>query len=349
MGNSLLTNRGTRFEDATAQSGLGMGRWAWSADAIDFDHDGFPDLYVVNGMVSGDSRSDLNSFFWRQVVANSPAENTPSANYEQGWNAINELIRADGTWSGYERNVFFANNRDGTFSDVSAVAGLDFLEDGRSLSFCDIDQDGRLEIILKSRSAPQLRVLKNVIVDLPPSISFRLKGTRSNRDAIGASITIEAGKLSQTRMLKAGSAFLSQHTKDLLFGLGADNGPVQATIHWPGGLVQELRNLPANHRIWVEEGAEPSRVEPFRTVGALKPSAPVSAGERLPTNVETWLLAPVPAPDFSLPDLGGQTQTLSAARGKTVLLNFWTTVSPDCAEVLATLEKNRSRWSTQGH
>ena len=348
MGNSLLTNRGTRFEDATAQSGLGMGRWAWSADAIDFDHDGFADLYVLNGMVSGGSRSDLNSFFWRQVVANSPDETASNKDYEQGWNAINELIRADGTWSGYERNVFFANNRDGTFSDVSAVAGLDFLEDGRSLSFCDIDQDGRLEIILKSRSAPQLRVLKNVIVDLPPSISFRLKGTRSNRDAIGASITIEAGKLSQTRMLQAGSAFLSQHSKDLLFGLGADNGPVHATIHWPGGLVQELRNLPANHRIWVEEGAEPSRVEPFRPVGALKPSTPVSAGERLPTNVETWLLAPVRAPDFALPDLGGQTQTLSAARGKTVLLNFGTTVSPDCAEVLATLEKNRSRWSTQG-
>jgi len=348
MGNSLLTNRGTRFEDTTAQSDLGMGRWAWSADAIDFDHDGFPDLYVVNGMVSGESRSDLNSFFWRQVVANSPDEATSHKDYEQGWNAINELIRADGTWSGYERNVFYANNRDGTFSDISAVAGLDFQEDGRSLSFCDIDQDGRLEIILKSRSAPQLRVLKNVMVDLPPSISFRLRGTKSNPDAIGASITVEAGKLKQTRMLQGGSAFLSQHTKDLLFGLGAEKGTVHATIHWPSGLVQDLRNLPANHRIWVEEGAEPSRVEPFRTVAALKPSTPVSAGELLPTNVETWLLAAVPAPDFSLSDLGGQKRSLSAARGKPVLLSFWTTMSLDCADVLATLEKNHSRWSSQG-
>ena len=51
-----------------------MGRWAWSSDAWDFDHDGFADLYVVNGMVSsGPARADdLNSFFWRQVVANSP-------------------------------------------------------------------------------------------------------------------------------------------------------------------------------------------------------------------------------------------------------------------------------------
>ena len=67
--------------------------------------------------------TDLNSFFWRQVVANSPDEAAPSHDYEQGWNAINELIRADGTWSGYERNVFYANNRDGTFSDVSARRG----------------------------------------------------------------------------------------------------------------------------------------------------------------------------------------------------------------------------------
>jgi len=54
--------------------------------------------------------------------------------YEQGWNAINELIRSDGTWSGYERNVFYANNRDGIFTDVSAVVGMDFVEDGRA--FC---------------------------------------------------------------------------------------------------------------------------------------------------------------------------------------------------------------------
>ena len=109
------------FEDTTTSAGVGMGRWAWSSDAFDFDHDGFPDLYIANGMVSGPSRQDLNSFFWRQVVAHSPDQAGASHEYEQGWNAINELIRSDGTWSGYERNVFYANNRDGTFSDVSAV------------------------------------------------------------------------------------------------------------------------------------------------------------------------------------------------------------------------------------
>ena len=126
MGNSLFQNGGEEFQDVTVAAGVGMGRWAWSSDAWDFDHDGFPDLYVTNGMVSGPSREDLNSFFWRQVVANSPDEAKPSPDYEQGWNAINELIRADRTWSGFERNVFYANNRDGTFSDVSARGGTRF-------------------------------------------------------------------------------------------------------------------------------------------------------------------------------------------------------------------------------
>src|SRR5207247_1829445 len=176
-----------------------------SCDACDFDHDGFSDLYIHDGMVSGAAREELKRFFWRQVVANSPNEAKPSHDYEQGWNAINELIRADGTCSGFERNVFYANNRDGTFSDVSGAVGLDFLEDGRAFALADFDHDGRQEVFLKNRNAPQLRILKNVMDDLPPSIAFRLRGTKSNRDAIGASITIETEADRQTRFLQAGS------------------------------------------------------------------------------------------------------------------------------------------------
>ena len=349
MGNSLLANRRQKFEDITDSSGVGVGRWAWSSDAFDFDHDGFQDLYVTNGFVSGPSHYDLNSFFWRQVVANSPDEPVPTKDYEYGWNAINELIRSDGTWSGYERNVFYANNRDGTFSDVSGVAGLDFVEDGRSFALADFDHDGRLEIALKNRNAPQLRLLKNVVQDLPPSISFHLQGTKSNRDAIGASIAIEAGNLKQTRTLQAASAFLSQHSKDVLFGLGQEKGPVHARIQWPSGLVQELHDLPINHRIWVVEGIQHSRFEPFKRSQAQTASQRTSsASESLPDKVETWLLAPVPAPDFSLPDVSGQLRSMSAYRGKPLLLNFWTTRSLQCQAEVHALEDHYSRWSSQG-
>jgi Flp pilus assembly protein TadD/peroxiredoxin len=343
MGNSLFRSTGGTFHDATRYAGVGMGRWSWSSDAWDFDHDGFFDLYIANGMVSGPSREDLNSFFWRQVVANSPNEAKPSHDYEQGWNAINELIRADGTWSGYERNVFYANNRDGTFSDVSGAVGLDFLEDGRSFALADFDHDGRLEVFLKNRNAPQLRILKNVIEHLLPSIAFRLRGTKSNHDAIGAVITVETESGRQTRSLQAGSGFLSQHSKEILFGLGNAKNPVRATIRWPTGLVQELHDLPLNHRIWIEEGSAAARMEPFKTI----PHEPFSSAralapelknhrepEPLPTTVETWLLAPIPAPDFSLPDLQGQTRALTAFRGKPLLLNFWVAVSEDGVENL---------------
>ena len=194
-----------------------------------------------------------------------PRQAKPEQDYEQGWNAINELIRSDATWSGFERNVFYANNRDGTFSDVSGVVGLDFIEDGRAFALADFDHDGRLEVFLKNRNAPQLRLLKNVMKDLAPSIAFRLRGSKSNRDAIGAVVTLETESGRQTRMLQAGSGFLSQHTKEIFFGLGKAKGPVRASIRWPSGLVQELRDLPVNHRVWVEEGAAVSRMEAFKT------------------------------------------------------------------------------------
>jgi len=328
-GNSLFRNRGDgTFEDTSSRAGVEMGRWSWSADAWDFDHDGFPDLYVVNGMVSGPKREDLNSFFWRRVVARSPHEAKPSHEYEQGWTALNELLRSDYSWSGFERNVFFANNRDGTFSDVSGCVGLDFLEDGRSFALADLDHDGRLEVVLKNRNRPQLRVLKNVIPDLGPSITFRLTGSKSNRDAIGAAVTVVTGTVKQTKMVQAGSGFLSQHSKELHFGLGETKGPVRASIRWPNGLVQDLDALPANHQIRVQEGIEGFHSEPFRKRNA--PSIPPEklGTEALPTIAETWLLTPVAAPEISLPDSVGKTYTLSAVRGRIVLLSFVSTQAP---------------------
>jgi tetratricopeptide (TPR) repeat protein/peroxiredoxin len=356
LGNSLFRNvsrnSGGAFEDTTRAAGVGIGRWAWSSDAWDFDHDGFLDLYIANGMVSGPSRKDddLNSLFWRQVVANSPDEAKPSHDYEQGWSAINELIRADGTWSGYERNIFYANNGDGTFSDISGVVGLDFLEDGRAFALADFDHDGRQEVFLKNRNGPQLRLLKNVLENLPPSIAFRLRGTKSNRDAIGAVITVETKLGRQTRSLQAGSGFLSQHSKDVFFGLGAAKSPVHASIRWPSGLVQQLHDLPINHRVWIEEGSEPSRMEAFRTSTPRAPLADATAQEleTLPTTAETWLLAPVEAPDFSLPTFAGQVQNLSALRGKPLLLNFWAAGAERCNDDWTAFNQRHAAWAAQG-
>jgi tetratricopeptide (TPR) repeat protein/peroxiredoxin len=361
MGNSLFRNAsGSAFTDTTDSSATRVGRWSWSSDSFDFDHDGFPDLYVTNGMVSSPNKGDLNSFFWRQVVAKSPDQPRSSHDYEQGWSAINELIRADHTWSGYERNIFYANNGDGTFSDISGSIGLDFIEDARSFALADFDRDGRQEIFLKNRNAPQLRLLKNVLPDLPRSIVFCLRGTKSNRDAIGSVVTIKTEDGKQTRSIQAGSGFLAQHSKEVFFGLGRASGLVTATIRWPSGLVQEFPNLPASHRFWIEEGAPaPTRLEPFRAANiAQNGSVPQQPTESLPASAETWLLAPIAAPDFSLPDLTGSSQALSAHKGKLILLHFGAastnrTENDHPENALAekdwtTLAQHHTSWAAQG-
>jgi tetratricopeptide (TPR) repeat protein/peroxiredoxin len=399
MGNSLFRNPSSRnrttiseakrkqdsFADLTSAAGVRNGRWSWSCDAFDFDHDGFPDLYIANGMVSGPKVQDagglypsapremptspvddLNSFFWRQVVAKSPSDGTPAAAYEQGWSAINELIRADRTWSGYERNVFYASNRDGTFCDISGATGLDFREDGRAFAITDFDHDGRQEILLKNRNAPQVRVLKNVLPGLPPSISFRLRGTKSNRDAIGAIVTLQAESGSQTKSVQAGSGFLSQHSKDLFFGLGLEKrhdehsekavtGGVNISILWPSGLEQKFQNLPINCRITIEEGMDKPDIEEFLQSRSSIPAEPPQPSDLLPTRSESWLLSPILAPDFSAPAMGSlppssssTTFTLSSLRNKTVLLNFGSSESDPWRQDLQTFHRHSTEWNSQG-
>jgi len=347
-GNALYRNQGDgKFKNIAQQAGVAMGRWSWSADLWDFDHDGYSDLYVTNGYISALDRNDLASFFWRQIVAKSPEDATPSLAYEHGWNAINELIRSDSSWNAYERNVMFANNRDGTFSEVSGMLGLDFLEDSRSFALADLDHDGRLEVILKNRNAPQLRILHNVMKDLGGSISFRLRGHKSNRDAIGAAIKVEIGAFRQTKYLQAGSGFLAQHSKELFFGVGKPEGTIRATVRWPSGLSQQFEHLPINHRIEIEEGVSSFQAKPFAEspLAYAKPGPPPTL-EPLPSQINTWLLDPLKAPEFSLPDLAGNTRELKQSQGSFVLLNFWATTAPICHDQLRLLHQHRSTFAT---
>jgi len=341
-GNSFYKNSGnSHFKNVGDEAGVQMGRWAWSSDAWDFDHDGYSDLYVANGYISGPDTRDLGSFFWRQVVGNSPSTSTPSLPYERGWNAINELIRSDSTWNGYERNTLYLNNRDGTFSEISGVSGLDFLDDSRSFALADLDHDGRLEVILKNRNSPQLRILHNVMREVGDAVSFRLRGTKSNRDAIGAAVTVQCGGLRQTKYLQAGSGFLSQHSKELFFGLGKTGAPVSATVRWPSGLTQSLENLPINHRISIEEGRQdfsPTKFgtrSPAYSTGSVQAASVSDAGSS-----ETWLLDPLPAPDFSLPDLSAQSQSLRSFRGEPSLLAFWAQAAESSTKQLISIQKD---------
>jgi tetratricopeptide (TPR) repeat protein/peroxiredoxin len=237
----------------------------------------------------------------------------------------------------------FANNHDGTFSEVSGVVELDFLEDSRSFALADIDHDGRLEVILKNRNAPQLRILHNAMKEIGDSIVFRLRGHQSNRDAIGTAITLDTGALRQTKYLQAGQGFLAQHSKEVAFGVGRPEGPLKATVRWPSGLTQEFDSLPVNHRIELEEGQKTFSARAFSaTPKAYERAEAPPIIEPLPSRVETWLIAPLKAPVFSLPDLAGDMHGLEQLRGSFVLLNFWaTSTAPLCREQLRSLQQHR--------
>jgi tetratricopeptide (TPR) repeat protein len=342
-GNALYRNLGnSTFQNIGQQAGAAMGRWSWCSDFWDFDHDGFADLYVANGYISAPERNDLASFFWRQVVGKSPEDSTPSVAYERGWNAINELIRSDHSWNGYERNVMFANNHDGTFSEVSGAVGLDCLEDSRSFVLADLDHDGRLEVVVKNRNAPQLRILHNAMKEAGGSVAFRLTGTKSNRDCIGASVTVEVGTLRQTKFLQAGAGFAAQHTKEIFFGVGKPDAAIRATVRWPGGASQEFQNIPVNHRIAIEEGSAAFAAEPFAgTAHAYTQTGPPAKLDPLPSQIDTWLIEPLKAPVLSLPDLEGNAREVRSLTGGYLLLTFWATSAPVSCEQLKSLQQQQ--------
>src|SRR5262245_58194634 len=218
-GNSLLRNLGNgRFEDKTIDARAAMGRWAWSSDALDFDSDGWDDLYIVNGMLTRNAAaapaSDLEGFFWRQVGARSPLTRVPGTPYDDAWRAINQLL-VHGSIASRQRNVLLRNDGQGGYDEISGALGLDLDQDGRSFAVLDIDGDGDPDlVVMADRQAPHLRIFRNDFETTSASLAVRLRGTKSNRDAIGARVTVETDRLRKTRIVQAGSGFLSQHSKE---------------------------------------------------------------------------------------------------------------------------------------
>ena len=321
-GNSLFRNRGDgTFDDVSLTARANRGRWSWSTGALDFDSDGWEDLYVVNGMVTRESsREDLDWMFWGGVVARSPLTQATGTPYDDAWRAINRLMVVHSV-AGHQRNVVLRNDGQGAFDDVSGTVGLDLDEDGRAFAVLDFDRDGDPDVVsLAPRSAPQLRLFRNDFAARGATVAVRLVGTASNRDAIGAQVTVETEQLRRTKTVDAGSGFLSQHSKELLFGLGASERVVRLTVEWPSRQRQVVTDVSLNRRLRIEEGGE-TRSEPYAAAPAL-PADVVPPKPASPPNA-TWLFEPFPTPDFTLRDLGGQERSLSALRGHPAVLLFW--------------------------
>ena len=164
-------------------------------------------------------------------------------------------FRGDISWNGYERNVLLRNegkDANGTlrFTDVAMAVGADDNKDGRGMAVADFDNDGALDIVINdnpgdsgdvSRARPVL--LRNNIGSRRNWLAVELTGTRSNRDAVGAMVTIETGGAKQLRLVSAGSGFASQNSERLYFGLNDKTQADALAVRWPSGRIENFKTI----------------------------------------------------------------------------------------------------------
>jgi hypothetical protein len=202
------------FEDVTLASGIAKPTYpyvGWGTAFFDMDNSGWLDVFVANGHVY-------------PQVDSIPAE----AHYRQPM-------------------FLFRNRRNGTFEDVSAAAGLASmpLQSRRGAAFGDINNDGCVDIVVLNVGQPPSLLLSDC-ANGNHRVLFKLLGTKSNRLAIGARVTIKSGKLVQFDEVRSGGSYISQNDLRLHFGLGTADMMSEVSIQWPSGMTEVLKNLPAD-------------------------------------------------------------------------------------------------------
>jgi len=148
------------------------------------------------------------------------------------------------------------NNRDGTFDEVSKQAGLQELpmKSRRGAAFGDIFNTGNVDILLLNVGEPP-SLLKKVTGNGFHRVLFKLVGTKSNRAAMGARVTIRAAGVKQFSEVHGGASYLSQNDLRLHFGLGTATKMESVEIRWPSGKVETLENVAADAIHTIVEGA----------------------------------------------------------------------------------------------
>jgi hypothetical protein len=220
---ALYHNNGDgTFTDLTTAAGLGLYTkyLGWGTMFFDFNNDSWPDLMLVNGHVY----PEVDKFHL-------------GSNYQ-------------------EPRILYRNNGDATFTDVSDAAGsgITTMASSRGLAVGDLWNTGELSVVISNMNAiPSL--LKNEQKYSNHWIGFKTVGTKSNRDGIGARITVKAGKRLLVDEVRSGSSYYSQNDMRVHFGLGSVTKPDSVEVRWPSGLTERFETFTADQLNTLKEGS----------------------------------------------------------------------------------------------
>ncbi len=224
--NVLYKNGGDYFTDESfrsASASASMPFVGWGTTFFDYDNDGWLDLVVVNGHV------------YPQM-----------ANVKRGGSA------------GYkQRKLFYRNRRDGTFEEIGEQLGPVFTEHrvSRGLVLGDLDNDGRLDLVLNSLDgSPQ--ILHNQVPSPGNWLLVKLEGAGKLTDGIGATIKVKVGDQTMMRLVRSGTSYLSQEDMRQHFGLGSAAKADSVEVLWPDGTSTVKTGVAANQMLVVRQDAE---------------------------------------------------------------------------------------------
>jgi thiol-disulfide isomerase/thioredoxin len=200
--------------------------------------------------------------------------------------SIRKALLRGASWSGKEANHFFLNLAGQQFKDISAVAGLDDIADGRSFGIFDYDRDGWLDFAVTNKNEPRIELFRNGIGRLSDQgfVALRFVGGNtsaqpsewSNRGGYGARVTLQVGDRALLREHRCGEGFAAQNSATLHVGIGQSPSAERLSVTWPSGQLQELADVPSGSLVTVYENPTQSPTGEAFVVSPYLPEGPAT-------------------------------------------------------------------------